>query len=188
MLQTKKIFSSIEKNIKAVIQEKTKKGQELFKQLLHQHHADIADLVTKLKEKNQIELFKKLPRALASNVFQYLPEVVKVALVTKLEDEHISTIFKKIPTDELIDLFETLPDDSLKKYLKLLQKKQRTQIISLLHFKPESAGRIINSDVLTLQRDFTVKNCISLLQRIGGQKETLRRTYVTNQDGIRGKS
>jgi magnesium transporter len=89
-----------------------------------------------------------------------------------------------MPSDELTDLFECVSDEDLKKYLKLIQRKQRNKIISLLTLDPESAGRIMNSDVLTLQRDFTVKKSISLLQRIDLPKETLRKIYVTNKDNI----
>jgi|SaaInlLV_10m_DNA_2_1039722.scaffolds.fasta_scaffold00006_23 magnesium transporter len=184
MLRTKTIISNIEKNIKSVIYKDTKKSNELLKQLFFIHHADIADLITRLNEQYQIALFKKLPRTLASNVFQYLPEAIKVTLVSQSDEEDITNILRKIPADELIDLFENLSDEDLKKYLKLLQKKQRIKIISLLHFSPESAGRLINSDVLTIQRDFTVKKCIALLQRLGEPQETLRRIYVTNKEDI----
>ena len=83
MLRTKTIISNIEKNIKSVIYKDTKKSNELLKQLFFIHHADIADLITRLNEQYQIALFKKLPRTLASNVFQYLPEAIKVTLVSQ---------------------------------------------------------------------------------------------------------
>ena len=42
------IFSQIENNIKSVIREDTPQGMELWKKLLRQHHADIAELIEKL--------------------------------------------------------------------------------------------------------------------------------------------
>jgi len=187
MLHTRdvvEILAQIEKNIRTVISEDTTVGQELWKKLLHQHHADIAELIEKLDSSKQKKLFKKLPRTLATKVFKELPETIQATLLDIIEADQATIIFQKMASDELTDLFEDLSDDDLKKYLKLIQRKQRNKIISLLTLKPESAGRIMNSDVFTLQRDFTIKNSISLLQRIAIPKETLRRIYVTNKENI----
>lgn len=187
MLHTRdvaEILTQIEDNIKSVIHENTPQGQELWKKLLHQHHADIAKVIEKLDNTKQKELFKKLPRSLAAKVFQEMPESIQAIIIKIIDTDEAAVIFQKMPSDELTDLFDYVSDDDLKKYLKLIQRKQRNKIISLLTLNPESAGRIMNSDVFTLQRDFTVKKSVSLLQRISLPGETLRRIYVTNRDNI----
>lgn len=178
------ILSQIESNIKAVIHEDSPKGLELWKKLLHQHHADIAQLIEKLDEPKQKNLFNKLPRTIAIKVFQELPEKIQASILKKIVPDEAAAIFQKMTSDQLTDLFDYVSDEDLKKYLKLIQRKQRSKIISLLNLNPDSAGRIMNSDVLTLQRDFTVKKSISLLQRINLPKETLRRIYVTNRENV----
>ncbi len=178
------ILAQLESNIKSVIQEDSSEGQELWKKLLHLHHADIAQLIEKLDEAKQIALFKKLPRAQATKVFIELPEVIQASILEETDLDDAAALFQKMPSDEITDLFETIPDQDLRKYLKLIQRKQRTKIISLLNLDPDSAGRVMNSDALTLQRDFTVKKAVSLLQRIDLPKETLRKIYVTNKENI----
>jgi Mg2+ transporter (mgtE) len=42
----------------------------------------------------------------------------------------------------------------------------------------------MNSDVLTLERDFTVKKSVAVLQHIKIPKETLRRIYVTSKENF----
>ncbi len=64
----------------------------------------------------------------------------------------------------------------------MLQKKQRNSIIAQLNCAQDSAGRIVNSDVLTLQQDFTVKKSIQLLQRLTPKTDILRRIYITDAD------
>jgi magnesium transporter len=187
MLHTRNIeelFTQIENNIKTVIIEDTSQGQDLWKKLLHQHHADIASLIEKLDTGKQKKLFKKLPRAIAIKVFQELPNTIQASILKEIDQDELTGIFHKMPSDQLTDLFDYVSDEDLKKYLKLIQRKQRSKIISLLHLDPDSAGRIMNSDVITLQRDFTVKKSISLLQRIDLPKETLRTIYITNKDNV----
>ncbi|MBU1008001.1 magnesium transporter [Candidatus Dependentiae bacterium] len=187
MLHTRnveEILAQIENNILSVIREDTLQGQELWKKLLRQHHADIAEIIEKIDTPKQKLLFKKLPRALAVKVFQELTESIQASLIKTLDLDEAAIIFQKMPSDELTDLFECVSDEDLQQYLKLIQRKQRNKIISLLHLDPDSAGRIMNSDVITLQRDFTIKKSVSLLQRVEIPKETMRRIYVTNRDNI----
>lgn len=180
MINIEKLFFQIENNIESVIKEEQGLGRDLFRLLLQQHPADIAMLISKLEDDHRIILFKKLPPIIEIKVFENLSEIIQAALLVKMDTETAATILKKVTIEELAELFDYLPDEDLKKYLKMLQTKQRDQIISRLNFDPESAGRIMNSDVITLQKDFTVKKSIELLQRIGEQKELLQRIYITD--------
>ena len=182
MLRIKKLFFQIENNLDQVIKEDSTLGKDLFRLLLSQHPADIALLITKLDDDLRADLFKKFTSDLSIKVFEELTENIQAEILVKLDIEDATAILKKVPADNLTELFDYLPDEDLKKYLRLLQRKQRTQIISRLNFEPESAGRIMNSEVVTLQKDFTVKKSISLLQRIGEKKELLQRIYVTDSD------
>ncbi|MBU4269680.1 magnesium transporter [Candidatus Dependentiae bacterium] len=183
MLKLKKIFFQIEKNLDDVIKEKTPLGTDLFNLLVSQHPADIAlffDSV--INEKEQLLLFKKFSHNLKTRVFNELSENSQANLLVNLGDEASSELLKTIPTETIIKLFDSLSDEDLKKYLKLLQKKQRSDIISRLNFKPDSAGRIMNSEVINLQKDFTIKKSLSILQRLGEKQELLKVVYITDQD------
>jgi len=180
MLPAEKIFTQIYENIDAVIAQEDKQGTELFRLLILQHPADIADFLQRFRIKKQLLIFTKLPEKIVSKVFEKLPENLQVSYLAKLDIDKVTTLLKNIHSDKLADLFDHLTDSDLKKYLKLLQKKQRHLIIAQLNFEPDSAGRIVNSDVLTLEHGFTVKRSIQLLQRLTPKTDILRRIYITD--------
>ncbi|MBM3887177.1 magnesium transporter, partial [Candidatus Dependentiae bacterium] len=184
MLEIKKILLQIENNIEAVIAESSELGVDLWQLLVQQHPADIATLIERLSEELQLGVLKKLPKESAINSFKHLESELQAILLVNLDTEQATSILNKMPADELTDLFDHLSDKDLEKYLKLLQKRERNRIISLLNFNPRSAGGRMNSDVITLQKDFTVKKCIDLLQRLGPQKDLMERIYVTNKDHV----
>jgi magnesium transporter len=184
MLEIKKILFQIENNIDAVVTQSTALGADLWQLLVQQHPADIATLVSCLPEERQLDVLKKLPKELAVNTFKQLESMLQALLLVDLDTDLATTILNKMPADELTDLFDHLSDEDLEKYLKLLQKKERNRIISLLNFNPQSAGGRMNSDVITLQKDFTVKKCIDLLQRLGPQKDVMERIYITNKEHV----
>ena len=75
----------------------------------------------------------------------------------------------RLPVDQLTDLFDLFSDEELKIYLVLLNKKAREKVLSLLKFDPESAGGIMDTEVLVFIQDFTVEKSIQVLQRIAAQ-------------------
>lgn len=184
MLKVKKILFQIENNIDTVLSGDSILGNDLWNILLQQHNADIAMLVLRLDVQRQEALFKKLPHEIAFKVFRKIPAPLQAELLILLDQVYAAIVMKNMPADELTDLFDHLSDQDLEKYLKLLQANQRHQIISLLNFNPHSAGGRMNSNVFTLQKDFTVKKSIELLQRIGPHRDVLPQIFVTNKDNV----
>lgn len=184
MLKVKKILFQIENNIDAIIAGDSILGLDLWNILLQQHNADIAMLLLRLDVNRQEALFKKLPSDIAFKVFRKIPAPLQAELLVLVDQDYAAMIMKNMPPDELTDLFDHLSDEDLEKYLKLLQGKQRHQIISLLNFNPHSAGGRMNSNVFTLQKDFSVKKSIELLQRIGPHRDVLPQIFITTKENI----
>ncbi|MCB9492652.1 MAG: magnesium transporter [Epsilonproteobacteria bacterium] len=184
MLKITEIINQIVDNISSILKEDSPLGKDLWRTLTQQHPADIAMIISKLDDDKQIKLCKKLPRDLQGVVFEKIPSTLQAELLIKFNTDEAAFIMKGLHADDLIDLFEHLSDHDLIKYLKLLQTKQRSQLISLLNFPPNSAGSHMHSDVITLQENFTVKKSIALLQRMELQTELFERIYVTNKNNI----
>lgn len=184
MLHIETLISQIEDNIETVLTEDSALGHDLWHNLLSCHPADIATIIEAIDEDYHLTLFKKLPKELSAKVFERMSPPTQGYMLTQVDTEHASVVLKNMQADKLTHLFDYLSDDELKKYLKLLQKKQRHHLISTLNFAPKSAGRIMDTDVLCFQKDFTVKKSISILQRLGESNNLLPRIYVTDQENI----
>ncbi|MCK4265278.1 magnesium transporter [Candidatus Babeliales bacterium] len=177
-------LTNIEERINIVLKGDDPIGNDLWNKLLLEHPADIAELIERLEKDCQVDIIKKLPNKLSPQVFEHLPPNIQAIILPKVDPDKVTLLLQEMPVDELTDLFEYLTDEKVKKYLKLLQTRQRKQVISLLHFDPESAGGIMNSDVLTLNLDFTIKKSISLLQKVQPTKEHLERIYITDNENV----
>lgn len=184
MLTLKKILLQIENNIESTIKEDTILGKDLWQILLQQHPADIALIINNIDNQTQIALFKKMPKDLAFNVFEKIQEPIQAFILANLDQDDIAHILTEIPVSALTDLFEHISDEELEKYLKLLQIKQRNKLISLRSFAPESAGARMQTDVLTLQENFTVKRSIEVLQRLTPKQSVDNIFYVTDKNNV----
>lgn len=184
MLSLKKILSQIENNIESIIKEDTVLGKDLWIILLQQHPADIALIINNVDQEAQVNLFKKLPKDLAMKVFDKIQEPIQAQILSHLDQDDIEMIITQIPASALTELFEHISDEELEKYLKLLQVKQRNALISLRSFPPESAGARMETDILTLQENFTVRHSIEVLQRLTPKKSLERRIYITDKNNV----
>ncbi len=180
-MDIKNISQEIRDNIQAVISRDSPLGASLWHTLLEMHPADIADFLPTLDSKPMQKLFQDMPRNVKINVFCELSDNMKVYFLSFMQDQDRIEALDTLPTDELTDLFDLFSDDELKRYLNLLHKSSQEKVLSLLKFDPESAGGIMDVDVLTLIEDFTVAKSIQLLQRLRPYREIHRQIYITNR-------
>jgi len=174
------VIKKIRHNIDLVIEQQSELGKDLWEQLLALHPADIANLLISLEMQQCKQLFLLLPPENMCSVFREFPEDVQVAMLSVMNEEGTLGTLNCLPHDELTDLFENLSDDDLKKYLKLLHKTDREKVLSLLQFDPDSAGGIMDTEVLALLDDFTVQKSIQLIQRLQVTRELHRQIYVVD--------
>ncbi len=175
------VIKKIRHNIDLIIAQKSEIGLELWEQLMALHPADIASILMSLERLQFRQLFLLLPPSKMCAVFREFPEDIQVSTLSVMNEEGTLGTLSCLPHDELTDLFENLSDEDLKKYLKLLHKTDREKVLSLLQFDPESAGGIMDTEVLALSDDFTVQKSIQLIQRLQVPRELHRQIYVIDQ-------
>jgi magnesium transporter len=94
----------------------------------------------------------------------------------------VLALLNALQADELTDLFDYCSDEELRTYMNLLSKSSRDRVLSLMKFHPESAGGIMNPDVLSLKKDFTVDKTIRILQRLKPDKDIYQSMYITDNN------
>ncbi|MFA6066438.1 MAG: magnesium transporter [Candidatus Babeliaceae bacterium] len=177
-----KIFEQIRNNIDAVINKESTIGLALWHELLKQHPADIAQLFSYLNEDDAQQLFLHFPEHLQCSVFIEFSNIQKTFCLAFLNDTTKRDLLNSLPIDELTDFFDDLSNQELKEYLKLLHKNDREKVLSLLQFNPESAGGIMDMNVLSLMQDFTVEKSIQILQRLQPNRDLHQQIYITNEE------
>lgn len=180
-MMSEKLLKEIRGNLKAVITRRSNIGKSLWKELLKLHPADIAQFLSQLSKDDFKKLLINLPQRKMCAVFGELSESMQAVALASLNDVGRIDALSCLTADEMTDLFENLSDDELKKYLNLLHKKDREKVLSLLKFHSESAGGIMDTEVLALNEDFTVKKSIELIQRLEVKKELHHQIFVINE-------
>lgn len=176
-----KLFKEIKAHIQEVTQKETALGKSLWKEFVKLHPADIAQFLSHVDSDCFEKLFLNLPQKNMCAVFSEFSEKMKAQALSFLNNAGRVEALSCLTADELTDLFEDLSDEELKQYLNLLHKEDRQKVLSLLKFDSESAGGIMDTDVLALRDDFTVHKSIQLIQRLQVTQELHRQIFVTDE-------
>jgi magnesium transporter len=177
-----KIIEEIKANLETFITRDSALGDSLWHIFLELHPVDIADFLSQISRDDVERVFMRLPKTERLAVFGELSDVGKAYCLTFMGEQDKVEALQALSVDSLTDLFDQVSDEDLKKYLNLLHRRAREKVISLLQFHPESAGGIMETEVLTLMEDFTVEKSITMLQRLRPRREVHQQIYVTNSD------
>ena len=181
-MNTEKLLMEIRDNINIVLNQESVLGESLWHTFINLHPADIADFLGTISKEHATQLFSNMPKQTMIDVFEELSDLMQRTILESMSNQEKVDAFRSLPADELADLFDRLSDEELKKYLTLLQKEVREQVLSLLQFEPDSAGGIMTTDVLTLMKDFTVKQSIKLLQRVQPNRDIHQLIFVVDEE------
>lgn len=176
-----KTLETIALCIQEVLEQETVRSHSLIDQLNLAHYADIAQLINGLDDPFSVQLFLLLKSKIQVNVFYELQPSLMRKILSKLSSVDKENLLKNSHADEITDLFDLLSDEELQSCLEVLHQKERQQVLSLMKFRPDTAGGIMNVDVITLMQDFTVAKSITLLQRLRPRRDLHRNIYVTDQ-------
>jgi len=162
---------------------KEKKFEELKQILNSLHPEDISKIIEELdKPALQILLFRLLNPTLSTEVFEYLSHEIQEKLLKSMSSQEAKKILDEMSPDERTYLFEDMPAELVKKLLFLLSPQERKRAIELLNYPENSVGRLLNPDFIQLQEDWSVKEALEHIRRVGVKKETIYQCYVLDKD------
>lgn len=145
---------------------------------------EIAGILDDLPAQDDIIVFRILPRDLAVRTFEQLSMEKQQELIDRLVKDpySLSTLLNDLSPDDRTSLFEELPGYITQKLMRLLSPEQRRIAVTLLGYPPESVGRLMTPDYISLSSNWTVGEALEQIRKIGSDSETLNVLYVVDDD------
>jgi len=157
----------------------------LLKELLPwMNTVDIAEIFSELEKEKLVQLFRLLPKSLASDVFSFLASDEQQQIIERLSDREIGEIINNLFADDAADFIEEMPADVVKRVLQTATSEKRAIINHLLKYPEDSAGSIMTTEYVDLQEDTTVAEAFNEIRKTGVNKETIYTCYVIKHDRL----
>ena len=156
----------------------TKQYTRLRQRLADMNEADIAAALEELEEKDQLKVFRILPKDMAADVFSYMDVEVQHFIISSLSEKDAGVIIDNLMADDATDMLEEMPANMVKRLLAAASPETRRDINNLLRYPEDSAGSIMTVEFVDLKENLTVSQAIERIRSIGVDSETINICYV----------
>lgn len=153
----------------------------LKSELSEMNEVDIAEFFSMLEPKQQLLVFRILPKDISAEVFAYLESDDQMNIVNSITDRELSELVDELFLDDTVDFLEEVPASVVTRVLKIADKETRQLINRFLRYPENSAGSIMTIEMVQLHDNITVAQAIENIRRTGIDKETIYTCYCIDK-------
>ena len=128
------------------------------------HPADVADLFELVDSEDRPPLAEALADILDADVLAEMNDWVRDEIVDTLEPSEVAEFAGEMETDDAVAMIEDMEEDEQRAVLRRLDPDDRAAIEEALSFPEESAGRLMQRDLIAVPEHWTVGNVIDYLR------------------------
>lgn len=138
--------------------------EEATSQLSDLHSAEIAHLLESVPPKDRVKLWLNIDSATQGDILKDLSEDVLSQLLGKMTVDDIVKATEGLDMDDLADIVPELPESALHNLLLTLDHKHRDHLRQVLSYPEDSAGGLMNIDMITVRDNVNVRTVIRYLR------------------------
>jgi magnesium transporter len=128
------------------------------------HPADIADLVELTPTDQRQALAAAIAGLIDGDVLAEMNDWVREALIEALEPHEVADIAAELDTDDAVAIIEDMEEEDQRAVLRALDPDDRAAIEEALSYPEESAGRLMQRELIAVPEHWTVGDVLDYLR------------------------
>jgi len=133
-----------------------------------------------LSSKEAVIVFRLLTKDKALSIFEQLDTDLQHALLRSFTDEKAIEYVNEMAPDDRVRVLDELPASVAKKLINSLSPEERNATNILMGYKAETAGRIMTTEFISLERAMTVDQASDKVRKQAESMETIYTLFVTD--------
>ena len=129
------------------------------------HPRDIAEEIRDIPVGKIQEVLRTLPNAKAAQVLSELPNDIQVRLFESIPITHLCNIVGEMFSDDAADVLGHIPAAKLREIMRGMSAPEAKQIADLLQFPEDTAGGIMQTEVIAVSDDLMIAEATEMLRR-----------------------
>jgi magnesium transporter len=144
------------------------------------HPADIADLIDALDEEKKKKFFGLLQVETASDVIMEIDDISRELIVGDISQDKLTQIVDDMESDDATDLISELPQEQAQQILSDIDKEDSEEVQELLQYDEETAGGIMQLELVAVSQGLTVKDAIEQIRSRAHEVEDLHNVFIVD--------
>ena len=117
-----------------------------------------------------------------ADVLSELGEEIQQDLFDEISNEELLDLVQNLELDEMVDILQNLPQQRISFLLSKMTKIDRERVKMVLEYPEDSAGGLLNNDIISVQQDSTLNLVLEYLRSIGDIPENTDKLFVVSKN------
>ncbi len=143
--------------------------------------AEIGNLLESLPHGKRVVVWGLVDPEDDGEVLVHVGDEVRESLLADMDTDEIVAAVEDLDIDDLADLVEDLPDTVIDEVLKSMDRENRERLEQVLSYDEDTAGRLMNPDVVTVRTDTTLDVVLRYLRLRGELPDHTDHLYVVSR-------
>ena len=170
-------------NLKIILDDSSNLSLNQIRRLLNDmSSSEIAHALESSPPKQRSIIFSLLKTEEEGDVLFELGEEIQQDLISNISNEELAEAVKELELDEIVDILQNLPEERMKTILSNMSKVDRQRIEMGLTFPENTAGGLLNTDVISVRPSNSIKEVLSYLRDQKELPESTDKIFVVNND------
>ncbi len=148
------------------------------------HPADLADHLENLSLEKRVCALRNMSKEDAAEALAELDGNAAVDVLENLDADVAAQIIAEMAPDDAADVLDDLDADHRDVLLEKLTREDSEELRNLLHFDPDSAAGVMNTELILLEKDLTVDEAIAHIRHEMEDKESPYYGYVVDEHDV----
>jgi magnesium transporter len=144
---------------------------------------EIANLLESLPIAKRLAVWELTDPELEGDVLVEVNDEVRASLIRDTAHADLIAAVDDLDLDDLADILDDLPDAVISEVLRSLDRQDRERLVHVLSYPEDSAGGLMDPDVLTIRPDVSLDVVLRYLRTRGELPEVFDLLFVVDREG-----
>ncbi|NNE36728.1 MAG: magnesium transporter [Gammaproteobacteria bacterium] len=146
------------------------------------HPSEIADLLESLPQKDRYLAWGFIPHEDKGDVLSHAQDPVRAGLLEQMPPAEVADVTKSLDADDIADILNDLPKSVVDDVLFSMDAQDRQRLASVLSYPEDTAGGLMNPDIISVRADVTLDVVSRYLRQKGQLTEQTASLMVVDRE------
>ena len=143
--------------------------------------ADIAHFIESSPPKDREFVWQILNKEIEGEVLIHLSYTLQKQFLKEMDAAEVAEVTGSLAIDELVDIIQRMPEAVIEEVLSSMSIQNRIRIEKVLSYPEDSAGGLMNTDVIAVRKNHTLDVVMRYLRMQGSIPESTNKIFVVNR-------
>lgn len=155
---------------------------EVYALVRELHPADVALLLESLPEGERDIVWSQLEPVSVAEVLAEADDAIRASHMRHMAPQALAAVAQEVDPDDAADILQDLPEPVADEVLQAMDEQYRERLQAVLAYPEDTAGGLMNVDVLTVRADVSLETVLRYLRRRGEIPERTNRLFVVDRE------